>query len=374
MSRPDVLVVGGGIVGLALAYYLADQGARVQLIEAGHLASGASGANFGGIWPNDQGTSHPAGFQELAFLSRDLWGRLSLRPDFDFDWRVNGLLNVNPEKFPPSAAVVASRAQEQGFSVTAVDGEQIALLEPNLGPGLAQGLHYPSDAQLHPVKAALSFARAARRRGASLCTGVRVISGRVVRNRIETVETTAGPIEPGQVVAATGWKIDWLEKSLQADIPLRPVSGQLISTAPLPPLLKSCVAGRFLIAQLSSGEIITGPNVSESDVLTPDPQLSAEFAAAARDLVPALRDVPFTRAWCGIRPGSPDGLPILDRAPFAENLWLACGHFRNGMLLAPASGKLLSEWMLQGTRPDILVPFGAGRFEKLQISDFRSQN
>lgn len=362
LSRPDVLVVGGGIVGLALAYYLADQGARVQLIEAGHLASGATGANFGGIWPNDQGTVHPAGFQELAFLSRDLWGRLSLRPDFDFDWRVNGLLNVNPERFPPSATAVATRAQEQGFSVTAVDGGQIALLEPNLKPGLAQGLHYPSDAQLHPVKAALSFARAARRRGALLTTGVRAVSCRIAGGRIATVETSAGSIEPGQVVAATGWKIDWLQPSLLADIPLRPVSGQLISTAPLPPLLKSSVAGRFLISQLPSGEIITGPNVSESDVLTPDPQLSAEFAAAARDLVPALRDVPFTRAWCGIRPGTPDGLPVLDRAPFAANLWLACGHFRNGMLLAPASGKLLSEWMLQGTRAEALAPCAAERF------------
>src|SRR5262245_11321421 len=121
LPRPDVLVVGGGIIGLATAYYLADRGARVQVLEAGSIASGASGANAGGIWPNDQGPAHSAGFQQLAFLSRDLWGRLSLLPDFDFDWRVNGLLNVNPEKFPPSAAEYSARCQEQGYTVHAVD-------------------------------------------------------------------------------------------------------------------------------------------------------------------------------------------------------------------------------------------------------------
>lgn len=143
LTTPDVLVVGGGIIGLATAYFLADRGARVQVIEAGTIACGASGANAGGVWPNDQGPSHDAGFQQLAFLSRDLWGRLSLRPDFDFDWRVNGFLNVNPEKFPPSAVECAARQQEQGYTVHAVDAGQIALLETNLKPGLTAGLHCP---------------------------------------------------------------------------------------------------------------------------------------------------------------------------------------------------------------------------------------
>src|SRR5262249_7606416 len=150
---PDALIVGRGIIGLAAAYFLADRGARVQVIEAETIASGASGANAGGIWPNDQGPLHPTGFQQLAFLSRDLWGRLSLCADFDFDWRVNGLLNVNSEKFTPSAAACAARCQEEGYTVHAVDAGQIALLEPHLRPGLDYGLHFPSEAHLHPVKA-----------------------------------------------------------------------------------------------------------------------------------------------------------------------------------------------------------------------------
>jgi len=363
LKKPDVLVVGGGIIGLATAYFLAEGGASVQLIEAETFACGASAANAGGIWPNDQGTSHPEGFQQLAFLSRDLWGRLSLRPGFDFDWRVNGVLNVNPEKFLPSASECAARHQEQGYTVHAVDAGQITHLEPNLMPGLLTGLHYPSEAHLHPVKAALSFARAARRRGAHLATGVAAQSLVHPANRVMRVETTAGTIEPRSVISATGWTAEWLRDLIPVLPPLRSVSGQLISTDPQRPLLNGSVAGKFLMIQLRTGEIVTGGNLLESESVTPDPSLSAQFAEAARELVPALHDVAFTRAWCGRRPATPDGLPVIDRAAGLDNLFLACGHYRNGMLLAPATGKLLSEWVLSGTRPEILAPFAANRFE-----------
>jgi glycine/D-amino acid oxidase-like deaminating enzyme len=364
LKTPDVLVVGGGIIGLATAYFLADCGARVQVIEAGMIASGASGANAGGVWPNDQGPSHSAGFQQLAFLSRDLWGRLSLRPDFDFDWRVNGFLNVNSEKFPPSAAECAARQQEQGYTVHAVDAGQIALLEPNLKPGLTAGLHCPSEAHIHPVKAALSFARTARRKGAGIATGVAARLLVHQNGHVASVETTAGRIEPRFVVSATGWTAAWLRGAMTELPPLRSVSGQLLSTGPLPPLLKGSVAGRFILLQLRSGEIVTGGNLLESENLAPDSEVSAQIAAAARDLVPRLSDVPFPRAWCGRRPATPDGLPVIDRAAGFDNLFLACGHYRNGVLLAPATGKLLSEWILNGTPAAELAPFRADRFAK----------
>ena len=91
---------------------------------------------------------------------------------------------------------------------------------------------------------------------------------------------------------------------------------------------------------------------------------ATQFAAAARDLVPRLGDAPFQREWCGRRPAAPDGLPVIDRAIGPENLFLACGHYRNGVLLAPATGKLLSEWILSGRPSELLAPFNAIRFPK----------
>ncbi|MFN0054831.1 MAG: NAD(P)/FAD-dependent oxidoreductase [Planctomycetales bacterium] len=354
-DEPDVLVVGGGIVGLSIAYFLSERGATVQLLETNTLAGGASGANAGGIWPNDQGPLHPPGFQALAQQSRDLWGRLSLSPEFDFDWRVNGLLNVNADRIGPSATEAAARLQELGYTLHAVDAEQIALLEPQLRPGFVSGLHLPSEAQLNPVKAAVSLARAARTAGVGIATGAAALSVHKAGGRITQVETTAGRVSPGQVVSATGWNASWLHEVTPLP-PLRPVSGQLISTDPLPPLLSGVVIDRYLMFQLRTGEVVTGGNLVEEDRLIPDAALSEQFAQAACETLPALRAVPFTRAWCGVRPGSPDGLPIVDRAQGLDNLWWACGHFRNGVLLAPVTGKLLAEWILTGARPESLEP------------------
>lgn len=359
---PDVLVVGGGLIGLSIGYFLSERGIRVQVIETSGLVSGASGANAGGIWPNDQGPLHSPDFQALALLSRDMWARLSLRLEFDFDWRVNGLLNVNAERIGPSTEDAARALQSEGYAVQSVDSEQISQLEPALRAGLTCGLHYPSEAHLHPVKAALSLFRAARARGLGIRTDVTATRLSVRDGQVVAVETTAGEIHPRNVVAATGWSAEWLKEAIAPLPPLRPVSGQLISTAPQPPLLKGTVAHRFLVFQLRSGEVVTGPDVAESDRLTPDPALSGEFAAAARDLIPALRDVPFDRAWRGIRPATPDGLPVIDRAANIENLWLALGHFKNGVLLAPGTGNLLSEWIDSGTQPEELRPFVSNRF------------
>jgi glycine oxidase len=349
-------------VGLATAYSLAELGARVQLIEAATLAAGASGANAGGIWPNDQGPLHPPGFQPLAFEGRDLWGRLSLRPEFEIDWRVNGFLNLNFERIAPTAEEAARRLQEQGYAVQPVDSEQIAALEPQLREGLHGGLHFPSEAHLHPVKAILSLARGARRRGAAISCGVAAVAVRRNGGRITHVETTGGIIEPRQIVATTGWTAGWLTDGTAWLPPLRPVSGQLISTRPLPPLLKGTVAGRFLVFQLRTGEIVTGGNVLESDRLAVDMELAAQFAGAAREMIPALQNVEFSRAWCGLRPGTPDGLPIIDRVPGVTNAWMACGHFRNGVLLAPATGRNLAEWIVRDACPEVLQPFRHDRF------------
>lgn len=362
LTRPDLLVVGGGIIGLSIAYFAAERGLRVQLIEAGQLAGGASGANAGGIWPNDQGPAHTTGFQQLAFLSRDWWARLAVRPSFHFDWRVNGLLNINLEKMPAAPAVHAAALQEQGYTVQSVDTEQIASLEPNIRTLATGGIHCPSDAHLNPVKAALSFAAAARQRGACISTGVRALSAEMRGGRVISVSTTGGLIESGAVVCASGWTADWVAPLLENPAPLRPVSGQLIATDPQPPLLKGSIAAKFIILQLRTGEIVTGGNLLEADSLTPDAALSQQFADAARDLLPALKEVPFTRSWCGLRPSTPDGSPVIDIAPGAANLWLACGHFRNGVLLAPATGKLVIEWIASNRRPEELAPFRLDRF------------
>jgi glycine oxidase len=285
-----------------------------------------------------------------------------VRPHFDFDWRVNGFLNVNSERIGPNVAATARAMHDQGYAVQAIDAEQVRRLEPQLNPQIACGLHAPSEAHLHPLKAAASLARAARARGAGIGTGINALGAERHESAIRRVETTAGSIAAKHVVTATGWSADWMRGFVRELPPLRPVSGQMIATEPLPALLSGSVAGRCLLLQLKSGEVVAGGNVVESDNLLPDPRTSAQFAQAAVELVRALKGIAFVRAWCGLRPGTPDGLPIIDRVGEPDNLWLAVGHFRNGVLLAPGTGNLLAEWIRTGERPAELEPFGLTRF------------
>ncbi|MCY2962429.1 MAG: FAD-dependent oxidoreductase [Planctomycetota bacterium] len=355
LTNPDVLIVGGGIVGLATAYFIATQKKTVQLIEANTLGSGATAAAAGGIWPSDQGPHHPPAFQPLALRSRDLWGRLSLKPDFDIDWRVNGFLTVNPDRFRNDAVTFAHEAQEAGYTVHAVDAEQITHLEPQLRPGLTAGIHCASDAHSNPLKGAASFARGSRRLGAKFAVQTEFVSSKRVGARVVEVQTSRGLCYPGQVVICSG---------ALAPVPphfVRPVSGQMIATGPLPPLLRGTVGGKFLTLQLKSGEIITGGTLAENNRQEPDATLSYQMAQAARELIPAIKDVPFTRAWCGIRSATRDGLPIVDRVPDCDNLWISTGHFRNGLLLAPATGQLLADWIATGERSEELEPLNSAR-------------
>jgi glycine oxidase len=349
-----VLVVGAGLVGLATAYYAAERGAHVLVIEAADVATGASGANAGGVCASVDGLDYPEPFASLAALSRDLWGRLTVRPGFDFDWRVTGFLQVNSNRFPASATDYAARAQEAGFTVQAVDAEQLALLEPQLARGLAAGLLFPSEAQLHPVKAALSFARRIRVRGGVVRSRLRAHRLECSNGRVVAVETSEGRVQPRQVVVTTGWNGDWLS-DLIPRWPVRPVSGQMLATGPVPKLLARPIAGEFIVSQLKSGEIITGGDETPGSSTEVDSALAEQMVAAARALVPALAETPFVRRWRGVRPKTADGLPIVDRVSGFENLYVNCGHFKKGVLLAPATGKLLADWLLDNTRPDDLT-------------------
>lgn len=361
-QTPDVLIVGGGIVGAAAAYELSQKGASVQLIEAGELGGRASGANAGGIWPDQQGIDYPACFRDLARRSRDLWGRLPARPGFDFDWRVNGFLTVDPMHWETSPNELAERLLFEGLSAQAVDAEQVRMLEPELRDGIVGGVHYPSEAHVHPVKALLSFVRAAQMTGATVTSQTRATAVRLKDNRVQAVETTAGTIHPGKVLAATGWIADWFADVVPTPPPLLPISGQMIATAPQPPLLNGVVLGQAIVFQLKTGQIVTGGNVVEGELQAPDESVSRQFAAAVAELLPALQGIPFTYAWTGARPTTPDHLPVIDQLPDIENMWTAAGHFKNGVLLAPLTGQLLAEWMIDGQPSLDLQPFRWDRF------------
>lgn len=361
-ATPEVLVVGGGLVGLCTAWYCTDRGLSVLLIDAGDPVGEASGASFGGVWPNELGSTlnlpdeSPTAleFQDLAFESRDLWGRLSVRPGFDIEWQVNGFLQVDPARLQPSTEAFAERALGQGYSLAACDSDQVATLEPALARCPAGGIRYPSEARFNPVKAAIALIRGIRQKGGQVLTHAAARGFCAAKDNIEvTVETSSSAVKivPRHLVVATGTGLSWLGERAQL-IPVRPTTSEAVGTGPIAPLLTATIGGPFLVQQLRSGEIIAGGTTVEERLDHPRPEKTSEIIAAVRQLIPALATVDFPYAWCGTRSSTPDGLPIIDQLPGANRGWLAVGHHRGGILLATGTGKRIADAIADGKSLD----------------------
>jgi glycine/D-amino acid oxidase-like deaminating enzyme len=348
--RPDVLVVGGGVIGLATAVFCQRAGlGRVLVVEAARLAAGASGGAGGALVPELHQLSDPPAFVALARsglgwyrrLDQEWGGALGLR------WRPSLLLL--PEG-PP-----AGRAAWPGVELLGAD--RIAEVVPGLAP-VAAGLLAHDQAQVHPLRLAAALAR----RAGSVATQTAMLDAEVAGGRIVRVRTTAGDLWPGVVVFATG-----LAPQPWARLPQRLVKGHLVATEPRAFGLRCGVHSPGLgIGPTADGGLLAGGTREEGD---PSPEVRAEVVAFIRRrlgaLLPAARGVRLRHAWCCFRPATADGQPVLDRVPGIDNAWVSAGHDGTGLLLAPATGAALAGWIATGRRPEQVASFGLSRFATL---------
>ena len=362
--QPDVLIVGGGIVGLSIALELTRRDAgRVLLVEQGELAGGASRANGGGLFAGQMRSTFPDAFRALGLESREMFAAWAEEDWADFEWQRGGSLAVPPDVFPLPLAEYAVAEQTLGRDAELVTGQALYTMEPALNRSVEAGLYYPADATLNPLRLAVSLSREVQRRGVELTTGVRVSGLTTASGRISAVETTAGSISPGQLILTTGWSAAELLAPLGIEVPLAPAKGQALATDPLPPLLRQNVMSGQLQRQLPTGHVIAGGTV---EFVGPDREITPAASQAvleiARQAIPALAEVSFPHVWTGLRPHTPDAMPIIDRLPGLENAFLAAGHFTKGVLLAPITGRLLAEWLVTDRPLAALEMFSLTRF------------
>ena len=346
-QHPDILVVGGGIAGVATAAACHTAGlGSVLLIEAGRLGSGATGGAAGLLTPEIHEWSDPEPFVELARTSLELWGELEQTwPDgvglIELDWIG---LAPDPDGFAP----------HQRPAVEWLDHDQVADLVPGLARPMAGAL-IRRQARVNPLR---SLARLAAIlpdvATGTAATSVTVQSGRVVR-----VTTTAGDIHPGAVVFATG--MPPLLDGLPLDLPASRVKGHLLVTEPSPVRLPGTVAP--VATQLDDGRLLVGGTFDMGDE-TPtvrqdviDSILEALYAT-----LPAVRGLKAAYQWCCFRPRHPDGRPVIDRVPGLDNAWLTSGHFRTGILMAPVTAHTITRWISAGEPPAEAAAWSSVRF------------
>lgn len=350
-ERPDVLVVGGGIVGVSTAVACQEAGlGSVVLIEADRLGAGATGGGAGLLIPEAHQGTDPTALVELGRASLEQWRQLhATRPGgvglLDLDWIG---LAPHPEGFVanPSPAV------------SWLDADEVAGLVPGLATPVT-GAHIRNQARVNPLRALARLAVELPQ----VATRVAATAVRIGGRRVNAVSTTAGMIAPGAVVFATGSPpaLNGIDLGIPADM----IKGHLLVTEPAPVRLAGSVAP--IATQLADGRLLVGGTLDVGD-LSPTVRLDvieairAELAAA----LPSLRNLGVTNRWCCFRPHHPDGLPVIDQVPGLDNAWVTSGHYRTGILMGPGVGTLLAEWIATSHSPALATPWAIERLAKQQ--------
>jgi len=361
----NVLIVGGGIMGLSVAVDLAKSGVKVTVLERSIPGAEASSAAAGMLAPQLE-MKAPGPYLDLSLRSRGLypaWAKeLEERSGVDVAYLESGSLSVGfTEAEAHEMADQEAWQKASGLRAELLVGAEIRKLEPKLSEKIVAAVHHPDDHQVDPMRLLRALSIAAARAGVTFRTGyVRSLveeRGRIIGADVEGERLTADQV----VLAAGSWS--GLVAGSRVDPRLvKPVRGQMVGLELRQPPTRcfvKCSTGYVVPRQ--DGRVIAG---STMEFVGYDKGVTAKGVArilqAAMDMVPELADATVTSTWAGLRPGSPDGLPILGEGPL-PGLLLATGHFRNGILLAPITAKVIGQ-LVRGEKVTVdLKPFRSER-------------
>lgn len=355
-KQQQVVIVGGGVIGLLTAYNLASEGQAVTLLERGGLGQESSWAG-GGIVSPLYPWRYSQAVTALAHWSQDFYPQLAQRlfaaTGVDPEVHTTGLywLDLDDE------ADALAWADREGRPLSKVDVSAAHDAVPVLGGGYAQAIYMADVANVRNPRLVKSLKAALLAMPNVTIYEQCDVSGFVLGNdRVVGVNTATGQVLGDQVVLAAGAWSGQLLGTLGLGLPVEPVKGQMILYKCASDFLSSMVLakGRYAIPR-RDGHILIGSTLEhEGFDKTPTGIALESLKASAVELIPALADAEVVGHWAGLRPGSPEGIPFIGEVPGFKGLWLNCGHYRNGLVLAPASCQLFADLLL--ARAPIIDP------------------
>ena len=369
----DALIVGGGVIGLSLAWELSQHGTKVCVVDRGQLGMEASWAGAGMI-PPGPAESHWAGatpFEQLAGLSQSLqreWHeRLLELTDIDNEYCCDGAVHLALTDDEAQALdEKAERWQQLGIASQAIDAETLADLEPALASQaskFSQAYLLPKEAQLRNPRHLRALIAACLFAGVELRPGVAVHKFEASKNRLSQVLTSDGPIRAEQYCLAAGSWSGQLAASLGIDLPVRPIRGQIVLLNGPSALIRRTinVGPRYLVPR-RDGRLLIGSTQDDVGFLKENTAAGVgELMQFAQTITPNVAQLPIETCWSGLRPATADGFPYLGRLPKHENGWLATGHFRAGLQLSPATAVVMRALMLGQASPVDVAGLGIDR-------------
>ena len=349
MQTWDAIIGGGGIIGLSLSIALRRAGFSVLVLERGEPAREASYAAAGMLAALDPDT--PAELRELARASVGLYPEfvreLEDSSGINVDFRTEGSLFIGPE-----CGEALSQAQLKSMEAAVEVSDRAA--------------YYVADQTVDPRPLGAAALATAKNLGVDVHSGVAVRKLIVTDGHVAGVHSARTAYHAPMFVNCCG---AWAAEIDGIQIPTRPVKGQMLDVIPTSRnLLKHVVRSpEVYVLPRTDGRIVIGATVEEAGFdKRVQPETIQRLHQAAANLIPVLGEARIHEAWAGLRPGSPDDLPILGMTS-VPGYYAATGHYRNGILLAPITAKTISELVLKGESSVNLLPFSVGRFTRSQV-------
>jgi sarcosine oxidase subunit beta len=375
VSRPDVIIVGAGITGVATALALAEGGARVEVIERYRPAAMASGWTLAGV----RQSGRDAAELPLARAAIEIWKTLDERLGVDTGYRQAG--NLRLARTEGEAGIIRALVDAQnaaGLAMELLDVEAAREIAPLLSQNIICASWCASDGHADPVASVEGFRAAAERLGVRFRTGVaasEIVTGyRGGGRRFVSLKTTQGEVPAGACLLASGIQTNTLLEGLGLNVPMSTPLVAVLQTVPVPaslaPVIGVANADLAIRQQVdgcfrfTGGAQQSGSSLEECDgqpVVRPSAGSLARAITLVSDVLPMIATTPVARVWGGLLDLTPDALPVLDRAPGIEGLFVAAGFSGHGFGIGPAVGEALAGLIL-GQPADI--PLDAFRFER----------
>lgn len=370
-DRYDVVIIGGGVHGLATAYYLTQMGVRdIAVLEAKYIGFGGSGRNTA-ILRSNYRTPEGIAFYDLSVK---IYEQLAAELDFNVMFSQHGHLTLaHNERGVLGLRERANTNQLMGVNSRLIYPDEIKQLVPDMNvfghqrfPILA-ALHHPPGGIIRHDAVVWAFARGADRGGAHIHQLTEVTDIEVVDGRVQSVITNRGRIRAGTVVNATAGYASTICDMVGVKIPLETHPLQACVTEPLKPFLNSVIVSATLhiyVSQTDRGELVLGAEVDDYSSYSLRGTLPFVESAATHllELFPFLANVNVLRQWAGLCDMTPDYSPIMGEVPNVKGFFLTVGWGTYGFKAGPASGKLMAEYIASGQVPELLKPFALQRF------------